>query len=180
MNILENVKASLSPPQVDHLAGAIGETPGATQIAMTGALPALLGGFAKEGETPQGAAELIEQMKSLPFAGALGELLGGKDDPLEKSGESMISHMFGGHLSGIANGIAHFAGIRGTSVQYLMAMTAPMVLGGVARAAPPGGFSPQSLMGELESQRTYIAKALPAALSGLAGLIGLPGLTRAA
>src|SRR5204863_10040433 len=36
------------------------------------------------------------------------------------------------------------------------------------------------LMGEPESQRTYIAKALPSGLSGLAGLSGLPRLTRAA
>jgi OmpA-OmpF porin, OOP family len=180
MNILENIKASLSPSQIGNLAGLLGETPGATEMAMSGALPTLLGGFAKEGATQQGAAGLIEMMKQLPFAGALGDLLGGKDDPLEKSGESMVSHMFGGHLSSIANGIARFAGMKGSSVQYLLAMAAPMVLGGVAKAAPPGGFSPQTLMGELDHQKPYIAKALPAGLSGLAGLIGLPGLTRAA
>jgi outer membrane protein OmpA-like peptidoglycan-associated protein len=180
MNILENIKASLSPSQIGSLAGALGETPGATEMAMSGALPALLGGFAKEGATQQGAAGLIDMMKQLPFAGALGDLLGGKDDPLEKSGESMVSHMFGGHLSSIANGIGRFAGMKGTSVQYLLAMAAPMVLGGVAKAAPPGGFTPQALMGELDHQKPYIAKALPAGLSGLAGLIGVPGLARAA
>lgn len=180
MNILENIKASLSASQIGSLAGALGETPGATEMAMTGALPALLGGFAKEGSTQQGAAGLIEMMKQLPFAGALGDLLGGKDDKLEKSGESMISHMFGGQLSSIANGIARFAGMKGASVQNLLAMTAPMVLGGVAKAAPPGGFSPQALMGELDHQKPYIARALPSGLSGLAGLIGLPTLTRAA
>jgi len=180
MDILETIKGSLSQSQINTVASRIGESPEATGKAMAGALPAVLGGVVHEGATPQGAASLIEMMKSLPIVGGLTDLIGGRDDGLSRTGSSMLGKVFGGQLSGIAERIAGFAGIRSSSAQGLMAMVAPMVLGGVARAAPAGGFTPQGLMGELEHQKPSIARALPAGLGGLAGTLGLSGLGSAA
>jgi len=179
MNIIETIESSISPAQVGSLARTLGETPDATQKAMAGAVPALLGGFAHQGETQQGAARLIDMMKGLPLFGSIGELFGVKNDRLTQSGAQIVNQLFNGSSSGVTEQIARFSGMKGASVQNLLAMAAPMVLGGLAKQAPPGGFSPQGLMGFFEGQRRNIANALPAGLSGLAGLLGLSSLGRA-
>lgn len=176
MDILETIKSSLSSAQISTVANRIGESPEATGKAMAGALPAVLGGVVHEGATTQGAASLIQMMKRLPIVGSLTDLIGNRDDGLSRTGSSMLGQMFGGQLSGIADRIAGFAGIKSSSAQGLMTMVAPMVLGGVAKAAPAGGFTPQALVGELQNQKPSIARALPVGLSALTGTLGLSDL----
>lgn len=180
MDILQTIQSSLSPAQINTVASRIGESPEATGKAMAGALPAVLGGVVHEGATTQGAASLIDTMKRLPLVGGLGDMLSNRDDSLSRTGSSMLGEMFGNQVSGIADRIAGFAGIKSSSAQGLLAMVAPMVLGGVAKAAPAGGFTPQALIGELQSQKPSIARALPAGLSGLTGVLGLSGLASGA
>jgi OmpA-OmpF porin, OOP family len=175
MDILQTIRISISPAQIAAVANSIGASPQATQLAINGAIPAILGGIVHRGGTTHGAVGLIHMMKSLPIVGRLGDLFGGRDDRLRSTGSSLLSQLFGTQLTTIVNRIANFAGMESRSAEGLMAMTAPVVLGGVARAAPPGGFTPDSLVGELESQKTSIADALPAGLSGLTTAIGGSG-----
>jgi outer membrane protein OmpA-like peptidoglycan-associated protein len=174
MDILETIKGSLSSGQIAYLAGVLGESTEATSKAMSGVLPALLGGVVKQGSTQQGASGLIDWMRALPFARTLTDLLGFKDDRLARSGSWLVAQWFDGQSATIASRIGGFAGVTAASAHNLLAMAAPMVLGGVAKAAPAGGYSPKGLMGVLDSQKWSIARAMPAGLSGLSDLIGIP------
>jgi outer membrane protein OmpA-like peptidoglycan-associated protein len=176
MDIVHSIENSLSPSQINSLSRLLGESPDATERAITGAIPALLGGIAHQGETQQGAAMLIETMNGLPHNGALAEMIMAHDERLTRAGASVVNQLFNGQTAGITSLIGRFAGMKGGSVQNLLALSAPIVLGSIANEAPVGGFSPQGLMGLLDSQKPNIVRALPSGLSGLAGLIGLGGL----
>jgi outer membrane protein OmpA-like peptidoglycan-associated protein len=58
----------------------------------------------------------------------------------------------------------------GASAGKLMALVAPVVLGGVAEAAPAGGFSAGSLSDDLASQKDYLGTFAPPGLGDLLGL----------
>lgn len=178
MEIMETIMGALSPTTINTVADRIGETPEATRRAMAGAVPALLGGMVHQGETTYGAVGLINMMHELPVVGGLTELLSGRNERLSRSGTSIVAQVFGRNVAGIANRIGSFAGMNANTAKGLMTIAAPMVLGGVAKAAPPGGYSPESLIGILETQKPSIAAALPEALTGLAGTVGLTGKGR--
>ena len=58
-NLLDLIKRGLPADFADLASKAVGESPGATQTALTAALPALVGAIAQRGATAEGAQSLL-------------------------------------------------------------------------------------------------------------------------
>ncbi len=179
VNMLQLLMGALSPAIVGKLAGFLGESSEATQKGLSGALPAILGALISKGGDAKGAEGLLGLIKDAKLDGGLldtlGDALGGGDatSRLADSGGALTRQLLGDRAGGVGDLIGRFAGMGGGSMQKLLGLAAPLVLGGLMKQAPAGGFSPAGLMGFLAGQKEHVAKMLPPGLSGLAGMVGL-------
>lgn len=122
---------------MDQLAGQVGADEGETRRAVQSALPALLGGLARNSQDRGGAESLL---------GALGQHQDGlADDPAldridTQDGEKILGHIFGGNTDGVVNQLGGLGGGQsGQLVRRLLPILAPIVLSWLAKQVGGAG-----------------------------------------
>jgi outer membrane protein OmpA-like peptidoglycan-associated protein len=185
MNIIQTLLGLLTGPQLlGQLSSLLGESNSATQKGLAAAIPAILGGLISKGSTESGAGALIGMMKDNNIDSGmlsnLGGMLSGSQGDVSSMGGSILKSVLGGNADAVTQLVGSASGLSGDSASKLLAFAAPAVLGGVAQAAPAGGFSPASLMGWLGDQKEHLAAFAPPGLGAVLGLGGLGGLGAAA
>jgi len=176
LNLIDLAKDYLTPDVVSKLAGQIGETPAATERAIGAAIPSLAGVACNQASTPGGATRLLSLLNTSGldtgilsnFAGALSG--GAASDGLLRTGNNLLSGLLGDKLGPVANTIASYAGIQGSSAMKLLGLIAPLLFGLLGKQVASGGVSAASLPGVLASHRDAILKFAP---PGLASALGL-------
>ena len=107
-------------------------------------------------------------------SGILGNLASGFTQGgggIPDAGPSLLSGIFGDKVGHIANTIAGWAGIKGSSVASLLGSIAPLALGLLGKHASDSGLSASGLVSMLSSQKSNILSSLPGGLS-LGSLFG--------
>lgn len=175
-NLLDLLTKEFSSDIVGKIASFLGENPAATQKAVSGVLPAVLGALAAKSSTPGGAADLLGLLKNSGLAGNstmnFGSLLGsaaGAGD-LVTQGATLAAQVFGTKQSGITSWLSQFSGINQKSSSSLLSLALPFILNFVGRQASSGaGLNASSLAGLLTSQGSFLQAAAP----GISNLLGL-------
>jgi outer membrane protein OmpA-like peptidoglycan-associated protein len=178
IDILGLVKGALTPDAVSSVASSLGESPDGIQKAFSAGIPALLSGVMNKATS--GGSELSTIMSLFSSGAANPGILqnfsslasGSGAFSLIDGGKSVVGSVLGDNASSVANAISSHSGISATSASSVLAMAAPLIMGGIAKALP-GGVTPSSLTELLTSQKSSILSALPAGLSGLAGIGGV-------
>jgi outer membrane protein OmpA-like peptidoglycan-associated protein len=179
MNVIQLLLGALTPGLVQKLASLLGESPDATQKGIGAAIPVVLGSLIGKGSTEAGAGQLIEMINQSKVTGGvlenLGDLFGGGEQTQTAStmGGSILKSLLGDKLGPLAGLIGGASGMKAGGVEKLLGLAAPLVLGGLMKGAPAGGFTPASLLGLLVSQKEHVAKAAPPGLGALLGIAGL-------
>jgi outer membrane protein OmpA-like peptidoglycan-associated protein len=178
-NILQMLMSAITPAIVGKLSGMLGESSEATQKGLAGALPTLLGAMIAKGGNAQGAEGLIGMISKANLDGGmldkLDDLLGGgaATTQMAESGGAIAQQLLGDKAGGIGALLEQFAGLKSASIPTLLGLAAPLVMGGLMKQAPAGGFSPAGLMGLLGGQKEHLARMLPPGLAPLGGMLGL-------
>jgi outer membrane protein OmpA-like peptidoglycan-associated protein len=158
------------------------ESPANTSTAMSGAVPALLGGVASLASTPTGATQLSGLLSSGNHDGSilnnLSNLFGGGAGTTAAlhQGQGLLSTLFGDKVDTVTSTIAGQSGLGKSSASSLMALAAPLVMGVIGRLRSTQGLNPTGLANLLTSQKSYIASALPSSLSHLSSSTDVRGL----
>jgi hypothetical protein len=176
LNLIDLAKDYLTPDVVSKIAGQVGETPAATERAIGAAIPSLAGVACNQASTPGGATKLMSLLNTSGldtgilsnFGGALAG--GAATEALLRTGNNLLSGMLGDKLGPVANTIASFAGIQGSSATRLLGLVAPLLFGLLGKQVTSGGLTASSLPGLLASHRDTIMKFAP---PGLASALGL-------
>jgi outer membrane protein OmpA-like peptidoglycan-associated protein len=176
LNLIDLAKDYLTPDVISKLSGQIGETPAATERAIGAAVPSLAGVACNTASTPGGATKLLSLLNTSGldtgilsnFAGALTG--GAATDGLLRTGNNLLGGLLGDKLGPVANTIASFAGIQGSSATRLLGLLAPLLFGLLGKHVASGGLTAASLPGLLASHRDTILKFAP---PGLASALGL-------
>ena len=183
MNIIQMLLGLLNNPQIlGSLSGLVGESSATTQKGIAAAIPAILGSLISKGSTESGAGSLIDMMKEHKIDGSMLDQLGGvfgggATQAHASAGNSILRGILGDKLGSVVDLVSSVSGMSSGNASNLMALAAPAVMGGVAKAAPAGGLSAPSLMGLLSSQKEHLAAFAP---PGLGNLLGIGGLGAAA
>lgn len=194
-SLFEQVKALAPPEVVEHLAGAVGETPQATDRALTGAaIPAVLGGLVQQFSSGTGPARLLEMVKqqdpngrlldNLPagLKGAAPAGLGGAAPAqgpgqglgdVEHAGQGVIGTLFGQRSDQVADAVATHAGIRKSSAMSLLSVSGAMILGWLGQRVARGGLDAAGLGAMLTNAKGELGRIAP---PGLAAAIGAPAV----
>jgi OOP family OmpA-OmpF porin len=181
IDIIALVGRQLTPEVAARLSALTGESPTATEKALSSAVPTTLAGMLKSASSPGGVDRLVGLFDKAPddsitcnFAGLLdGEGL----NELLRSGSSIIGSLFGPRQDAVTNVIAKSSGVRQSSAATLLGAAAPLVLGIIKRQlSSRGGVTGSSLLDLLKSQRNAIVSSAPPEVASALGTRDLSSL----
>ncbi|MCY1047268.1 OmpA family protein [Corallococcus sp. bb12-1] len=180
-NLIEAVGSQfMKKGLLQQISGSLGEDPQATAKVLPGTIAAVAAGVVDQGSNEAGAHRLLSKLNEGGFTGpdappqpeGIGEGL--LDE--EERGKGMLNGLFGNKLSGVADGLSRFGGMRNSgSAMKMLSLAAPMLMGVLGKQVRDQRMGASGLMQLLNGQRSNISAALPA---GVGSLIGFGGGTR--
>jgi hypothetical protein len=160
------------------LAGSfLGESPTATQGALSSLLPVVLGSIAQKGATSDGASSLMSLINSANLdtsgLGNIGGLFGGGGSgvsELMKAGASrLVPALFGDKSGALVNALSSASGIKASSATNLIAMVVPLIFSFLKKFIAERGLNASSLSSLLASQGPNLQGALDSRITGALG-----------
>ena len=164
-NLVDTVKGSISDRMLDRIGNAVGTDGTQTSIAMSGALPGLLGGLAGVADRPDGASALLDGVRDaddslLRDAGPM--LDDGRGPQLAERGGSLLSSLLGPDAAGkLAGALGSFTGLGRDKGGSMLGMLAPVVVGALKDKMTGDGLDANGLRSMMSSQRSNIDAAMP-------------------
>lgn len=166
MNLVNLVKDQLGGSVVNQLGGLLGESGANTERAVSGAVPAILGGLMNSSGSGDGASRLnaaLDDHDDSILDNIGGLLGGGNHSQVANQGSSMLGNLLGGNaLGSIAGALSGFSGLGRGSSGSLIGMLAPIVMSVLRRQRNSQGLDAGGLASMLSGQRDNIAAAMPA------------------
>jgi len=155
----------------------LGESPTATQGALSSLLPAVLGSIAQKGATADGASSLMSLMNSANLdAGSLGNIGnlfsggGAGVTDLMKAGTSrLVPALFGDKSGAVVNALSSSSGIKASSATNLVAMVVPLIFTFLKKMIGERGLNAGSLSSLLASQGPNLQGALDSRITSALG-----------
>lgn len=172
-NILDAVKGFLTPDMIGKAASYLGESDTSIGKAVSGLIPTALAGITQKAEAG-GADTVLDLAKKSFDSGILGNLantFSHEGGGIPEAAPGLLSGILGDKVGGIANAIAQFAGIKGSSAASLLGSVMPLALGLLGKHSSETGLSGSGLLNLLSSQKASFMSAIPAGLN-LSGLLG--------
>jgi hypothetical protein len=176
MSLLDQVTQQLGPDGIRQLSQQIGADEQQTAGAVEMALPVLLGGLAKNAQSPAGAqalgAALDKDHRGGGLLDNLGSILGG--GALASAGGGILGHVLGGRQPAVEQGIGRATGLTGGQVGKLLMLLAPIIMAALARRKQESGVDAGGLGGMLAGERDALQQKNPK-LGGLASILDRDG-----
>ncbi|MHA3047835.1 OmpA family protein [Riemerella anatipestifer] len=167
------IKGQLGSALISQASSQLGENESGVSKAVSGLLPAVVGGLANNASN----STVLDAISGASSSGLLGNLLGSTT-----SNNSLIttvlSAIFGDKVGGVVNSIASFAGISSSSVTSLLNLVTGATLGSVGKYAMENNMDRSGITSLLSEQKSVVSSLLPAGLSlGALGLGNMFGET---
>ena len=159
LNVIDLIKGQLGPAVVTQTATQLGESESGISKAISGLLPAVVGGLANNTNQP-GVLDALTGTNSSSF---LGNLFGTtSSNPVITN---ILSSIFGDKTGGLINSIASFAGISSSSSGSLLNMVMGAALGSLGKYTSDNNLGREGTKTLLEDQKGIVSTLLPAGLS---------------
>lgn len=159
LNIIDLIKGQLGPALVSQAASQLGESESGISKAISGLLPAVVGGMANNADKP----EVLDAITGAASSGILGNLLGGATGNSLIS--SVLSSIFGDKIGALVNSISTFSGVSNSSSSSLLSMVTGAALGSIGKYAADNNIGASGITSLLHDQKGVVSSLLPAGLS---------------
>jgi hypothetical protein len=165
-SIVASISEMLTPEIIGKFATASGLDRTTTGAALGAAVPTILSSLADLAATPVGARKLASSVaQQTSDLESLANHLADSSQSADH-GNDLLSSMLGKRSTNvIAAGIANLLGISANSIQTLVGMVTPFILGGLRRVQSAQGLDANGLTRMLVDQKDIIAQAIPSDLS---------------
>ncbi len=171
-NLLDLLRNQFSGDVITRVATVIGENENATERALGGAIPAVLGRLVSMTSSDRGRTDLFHLLRGAGLdgsrTGATTEVLGSTRavGDMVTTGRPLVSTLFGTHQDTAHGWLSTLAGIRRQSAGTLLGLVVPFVMDFVSKqvVAVDGSLSPRALAGLLAGQAAFL-QGLPAGLA---------------
>jgi len=153
--ILDLLGGPMGKMLINGASKQLGLGKGATQGALSAALPLILGAMKNNASTPEGASGLLGALNNNKHDGGildkLGSILGGDsiDDDVMKDGAGIIGHVFGGREDNVARAVSKSSGIDFGSAMNILKVAGPFLMGALGKQSRSQGVSDQGGLGDL-------------------------------
>jgi len=162
MSMLEDLAGAIGGENLGHLAKMFGTDNDVMGRAVASALPALLGGLARNAREPQGARALNEALSKDhdgSILDSLGSIFGGSpwaQQQATRHGESILGHVFGNQRPRVEQQVQQTSGLSGALVRQLLPILAPIVLGYIGKRMRGEGANDARLTESLQHERAQV------------------------
>lgn len=179
MDLLSLVKEQLTSSIVSKISSFLGESIENTNSALTSALPAILGGVMQKASTIQGAADILNTIRTGGYdGGVLDNLCGLLDDvkstsTLASLGSGFLGNIFGDKLGALSGLISKVSGIKNGSASSLLGLATPILMNVLGKQVTSHGMNTSGLASLLMSQKDVVKGALPAGIGSVLNVDGL-------
>ena len=155
----------------------LGESPGATQSAVSSLMPVVLGTIAKKGATSQGASNLMSLIGGANLdPSLLGNVAGlfrnggaGMSSLLKTGSGALVPSLFGDKSGAVASALSSASGIKTKSATSLLAMIVPLVLTVLKKVIADKGLNAGSLASLLGGQAPNLQGAVDSRITSALG-----------
>ena len=159
LNLIDLIKGQLGPALVSQAASQLGESESGISKAISGLLPAVVGGLANNSNN----TSVLDAITGASSSGLLSNLLGSSAN--NSLITTVLSAIFGDKVSGLINAISNFSGISSTSTSSLLNLVTGATLGSVGKYATDNNLSASGITSLLGDQKGVLSSLLPAGLS---------------
>ena len=168
MNILtEMLTQQLAGGAVAQISNKLGIDQGTAGKAVAIALPLLIAALARNTSTPSGANALDQAVARDHDGSILDDIGGFLNSGNTADGAGILGHVFGNQQNSVEGALAQRTGLDAGSAGQLLAMVAPLVLGGVGKTRMEQGLDANSLSAYLGDQ--HQAQNAPPDMMGMLG-----------
>lgn len=171
-NIIGLLKSQLTPENLSTLSNQlnIGDQQ-KTEQATDAIFTTLLGALSKNAQSPQGAQGIFNALKQdhdgSILDDAMGFILGNRQPSNSRmvNGQGIVGHLLGGNIGDIAGMISKATGIDQRTVQQMLPVLAPIVMGAVGKSmrsnVPQNQQSPEAVQNLLTETVKVESKSNP-------------------
>ncbi len=174
-SMLDELMGSLqSSGGIGQLARTVGVGESDVSKALSGALPALLGGLTREAGSQGGAGSLMAALDRDHDGSVLDDLAGFLGNP-ENADAGILRHTFGDRQARVENQLSRSTGIDTASIGKILAMAAPLVLGYLSRQRQQQNLDAGGLAEMLGREHQVVRQRSPQAADMLSQLLDADG-----
>ncbi len=159
LNIIDLIKGQLGPALTSQAASHLGESESGISKAISGLLPAVVGGLANNANNPI----ILDAISGATNSGVLSNLLNGASS--NSFITTVINAIFGDRLAGLLNGVSKFAGVKESTTSSLLNTVTGAALGTVGKYASDNNLGASGISSLLNDQKGVLSTLLPAGLS---------------
>ena len=159
LNIIDLIKGQLGPALISQAATQFGESESGISKAISGLLPAVVGGMANNADKPG----VLDAIMGASSNGMLGNLLGGTSN--NSLITTVLTAIFGDKVGDIVNAISTFSGVNNSTSSSLLNMVTGATLGSVGKYASDNNIGASGITSLLQDQKGIVSSLLPAGLS---------------
>lgn len=192
-DLTSRIFEQLDQSHVESIARQLGVDPAQAGNAIQQAVPLLMGGLARNTQSPQGASALHSALErdhaGIDIGGLLGSVLGGaggnagggggigdvlgavlgggssRQQSDSGMGGAILEHIFGGRRQQAAKGLGQTSGLGNAGAAQLLAMLAPLVMAALGNMTRKQGLDANALSGVLGQENNRLQQ------SGVGGLL---------
>lgn len=161
LNIIDLIKGQLGPALVTQAASHLGESESGIAKAISGLLPAVIGGLANNSSN----TNVLDSVSNPSSQGMLGNLLGLATNNNTSVVSGLLTSIFGDKVGGLVNSIATYAGISNNSSASLLNLVTGATVGSIGKYASDNNLDKSGISSLLSNQKGIISTLLPAGLS---------------
>ena len=175
-NLIEMFKNTLGDLLVSHASGSFGESAEGITSAMDSIVASLMGSLIQKGQDDAGARNVMEYLADNNINGSIiTNATGLLNDPSETeslmaTGSDILKYLLGDKINPVIDSISGGSGLKTSSASSLLKLTAPFVMGTVARYIREKSLDGPGLKNLLLGQREFIKSSLPSGMENLSGL----------
>lgn len=159
LNVIDLIKGQLGPALVSQAATQYGESESGISKAISGLLPAVVGGMANNANQPA----VLDAITSADSSSLLGNLLGGSSN--NSLIATVLSAIFGDKMNGLINAVSGFSGVSNATTGSLLNMVTGAALGSLGKYSADNSLDRNGLSALLADQKGIVSSLLPAGLS---------------
>ncbi|NKB89134.1 MAG: DUF937 domain-containing protein [Acidobacteria bacterium] len=166
-DLIGGLLGAMGGDEVKKLSSVLGADSQTTEKAMSAAMPALLGALSRNAASSGGASALagaLDRDHDGSILDDIGGLLAGGDTG---AGASILGHVLGDREPAVAANVARNSGMDLSSVQKLLPMLAPLVLGALGKQKRQSGLDASGLASQLFGAQEQVEREAPGMLGAL-------------
>src|SRR5918992_5663589 len=169
--LLDTLSSRLQGENLTQISRQLGADEATTSKAISLALPVLLGGLAREAETPSGAQSLDRALAEDHDGSLLdnvsplfGPGVTGAADiatPRALNGAGILEHVLGRKREPVQEGIGRATGLNSQQIGRLLMMLAPLVMAYLGRRKRQTGATANDISADLRAERRELERRAP-------------------